>query len=211
MQGQQAQQLLVQSNIQFSFQIQQFQYQQLQQPQDSLWLNKSQTIPIKTGNQLQIEVMLQLRVCTHELMKNYDKQQKKIQKDFAKQMVVVFLVIAGQMDMDGWELFMNVQNDLIKPIVLNLQLGHATHYDLELETRGLGSYIRNEYFSFISQIQKNLHYYTSLIFQQLKFIINYYNATQLLNFLSFNISLSILSYSTNRVALYLIYILTFYD
>ncbi|CAK91188.1 unnamed protein product (macronuclear) [Paramecium tetraurelia] len=103
MEEQQAQQVLVQSIIQFAPQIQQFQqqqqYQQQQQqqqsqivqsqiqqqpPQDQSWLTKSQMISIEAGNQQLIETMLKLRAHTHELMQQHDKESKKDPKRHCK-------------------------------------------------------------------------------------------------------------------------------
>ncbi|CAD8207866.1 unnamed protein product [Paramecium pentaurelia] len=102
MEEQQAQQVLVQSIIQFAPQIQQFQQQQQQQqyqqqsqinqsqnqqqqpPQDSSWLTKSQMISIEAGNQQLIETMLKLRAHTHELMQQHDKDSKKDPKRHCK-------------------------------------------------------------------------------------------------------------------------------
>ncbi|CAD8112087.1 unnamed protein product [Paramecium sonneborni] len=99
MEEQQAQQVLVQSIVQFAPQIQQFQQQQqpqqqqqqqqqeqqpLQQQQDSQWLAKSQMISIEAGNQQLIETMIKLRAHTHDLMQLHDKESKKDQKRHCK-------------------------------------------------------------------------------------------------------------------------------
>ncbi|CAD8207336.1 unnamed protein product [Paramecium octaurelia] len=85
MEEQLPQQFLVQSNIQFAPQNQQFQQQQQQQvqpqiqqqpQQDVSWLNKSQSIQIEPGNQKLIEGLLKLRAHTHELMQKHEKELK---------------------------------------------------------------------------------------------------------------------------------------